>query len=236
MNPAQAAQLALDFAHQTTYRAADLLPHAGQDEARTWLERSAEWPHGRLVLWGDAGSGKSHLLHAWAERHGGAVLSEPPAVADWPRRPAALDGLHLMRDETALLHLLNAAAEAGQPVLLGSLVPPARLVIGLPDLASRLRATISVQIGPAPDTFLEMLLARLLAERQLRLPIALQSWLLTRLPRTPAALRGAVARLDAVALETQRTITRPLAVRVLGLYDSPDAAPSPLPHPSPGPG
>jgi chromosomal replication initiation ATPase DnaA len=142
-----------------------------------------------------------------------------------------LDGIDTVPDEPALLHLLNAAAETGQPLLMTSRTAPGRLPVRLPDLASRLRATTAAPIGPADDAFLQMLLARLLSERQLRLPHALQSWLLTRLPRSPAALRDAVARLDAAALQAGRPITRPLAAEVLNLCDIGDAAaaaPSPI--------
>ncbi len=54
------------------------------------------------------------------------------------------------------------------PVLLAARAPPARWQFGLADLASRLRAITAVEIGPPEDTLLRILLARLLAERQLR--------------------------------------------------------------------
>ena len=210
------AQLALPFPHAPALRCTDLLPNAAQDDASTWLGRTQDWPLRRLALWGAAGSGKTHLLHAWAERVGGTVVSGAPANG-WPRGPVALDGLDAVRDELALLYLLNASGEARQPLLLASTRAPGRLPIRLPDLASRLRATTAVRIGPAPDPFLRLLLARLLAERQLAVPAPLQSWLLNRLPRAPAALRAAVERLDAAAMASGRGITRALALATLDL-------------------
>ena len=225
------SQLVLRFPRTPGFAAHELLPNAAQDEARAWLDRPADWPMRRLVLWGAPGSGKTHLAHAWAEASGATVLT---AAADesWPQRPVLLDCIDTVPDEPALLHLLNAAAETRQPLLLTCRTAPGRLPVRLPDLASRLRATTAVQIGPANDAFLQMLLARLLSERQLRVPAALQSWLLTRLPRTPAAVRDAVIRLDAGALEAGRTITRPLAAKLLGLcdnaaYGAPSASPTP---------
>ncbi len=217
------AQLVLRFPRRPGFAARDLLPNAAQSEAQAWLQREAAWPLGRLALWGAAGSGKSHLAHAWAERLGGRVLAAPDTA--WPGTPLALDSIDTVPDEPALLHLLNAAAEAGQPLLLVSRTAPGRLPVRLPDLASRLRATSTVQIGVADEAFLALLLGHLLAERQLRLPMALQSWLLTRLPRAPAALRDAVARLDAAALQFGRPITRALASAVLGLQDAPSTEP-----------
>lgn len=209
----------MTFPRQAGYAASDLLPNAAQDEARAWLARTPHWPMGRLALWGPPGSGKTHLVHAWAEAHGAAILPAAPAEG-WPRRPVAIDSIDHAPDEIALLHLLNASGEARHPVLLACTTPPGRLPVRLPDLASRLRATTAVAIGPAPDDFLRMLLARLLAERQLRVPAAVQDWLLTRLPRTPAALRDAVIRLDTAALQHGRAITRPFAAAVLDVCDN----------------
>jgi chromosomal replication initiation ATPase DnaA len=92
----------------------------------------------------------------------------------------------------------------------------------VPDLASRLRAITAVEIGLPEDELLRALLGRLLAERQLRLPEAVREWLVQRLPRSAAALREAVARLDAVALEQHRNITVPFAAAVLAELLAPD--------------
>ena len=50
-------------------------------EAWAWLARTADWPGRRLALWGEAGRGKTHLLHIWAERTGAALLSGPDCWA-----------------------------------------------------------------------------------------------------------------------------------------------------------
>ena len=79
-----------------------------------------------------------------------------------------------------------------------------------------------MEIGPPEDTLLRSLLARLLADRQLRLPEPVQEWLVRRLPRSAAALDDAVARLDAAALDQHRNITVPFAARVLADVLAPD--------------
>ena len=64
-----------------------------------------------------------------------------------------------------------------------------------------------------------------LAERQLAVPQTVQEWLLLRLPRSPAALREAVARLDRTSLASGSAITRSLAARVLADADFTGADP-----------
>ena len=127
-----------------------------------------------------------------------------------PLQPVAVDDAD-EAPERRLLHLLNAAGEAGLPVLLAGRAAPARWNTALPDLASRLRATLAVRIGPAEDGLLRALLARLLAERQLAVTDPLQAWLLLHLPRAQGAIREAVARLDAATLAAGGRVTRALA-------------------------
>ncbi len=214
-------QLPLPFAHTPLYSAADFLAAPSNDSALHWLARTPHWPDRRLALFGAEGSGKTHLLHLWAAANGAALLAgtllPPPQAA--PATPLAIDDADAA-PERPLLHLLNAAAEAGLPTLLAGRAAPARWPVALPDLASRLRACVACEIRPAEDSLLRALLARLLAERQLAVPAPLQYWLLARLPRTPAAIREAAARLDRMALAAGGRVTRGVAAAVLdGLTD-----------------
>ncbi len=212
---ADSRQLLLPFAHAPPY-AADFLPADSNAEALAWLARAADWPQRRLALWGEEGCGKTHLLHLWTARTG-AVLIGGPALSDGLAPPAqarAIDDADAA-PELALLHLLNAAAEARQPVLLAGRQPPTRWPVALPDLASRLRAITAVEIRPAKDSLLRAVLAKMLAERQLAVPEPVQEWLLARLPRTPGALREAAAGLDRTSLGAGAPITIGLARRAL---------------------
>jgi DnaA regulatory inactivator Hda len=230
-------QLPLPFQHGRDFAPSDFHEAASNSDALAWLGRTADWPDLRLALWGPAGCGKTHLLRMWAQRRD-AVVWRGTELSGLPDLPAtggiALDDADALADETALFHLLNAATEASLPVLLASRAPPALWPVQLPDLASRVRAINAVEIGPPDDALLHVLLARLLAERQLRLSEAVHNWLLRRLPRTQPDLAEAVARLDAISLQLRRDITVPLARAALG-----DVASAPAdeisgtrPHPS----
>lgn len=218
-------QLPLPFAHEPRFRAADLLAAPSNAEALAWLARDRDWPQRRLAVWGSAGCGKTHLLHVWAARTG-ALLLAGPALPREPVRPEqaiAIDDADTAA-ERPLLHLLNACAEAGQAVLLASRTPPARWAVGLPDLASRLRAATAVEIRPPDDSLLRALLARLLSERQLAVAEPIQDWLLLHLPRSGAAIREAAARLDRAGLVAGRRLSRAVASDVVRDMAEPGAA------------
>lgn len=218
------AQLALPFA-PVRRAAAPLIPAASNAAARAWLARTGSWPQGRLALWGPPGCGKSRLLAEWAAGVGATIVHGPELRFAPPTGKLAIDAA-ACAPPRALLHVLNAAQEAGHAVLLAAAAAPARWNVALPDLASRLRAITAVGIDAPEDDLLHALLARLLAERQLRVAEPTLAWLLARLPRTHAAIASAVARLDDAAQVLGTAIAPALARQVLPdlLADLPEEA------------
>jgi chromosomal replication initiation ATPase DnaA len=150
--------------------------------------------------------------HCWRLIDGAALT---PDLALAPAPGTALDAAEAA-DQHALFHLINQAAATGAPLLLAARQPPARWATTLPDLASRLRATHAVALAGPTDALLAALLAKHLADRQLRLDAPVQSWLLARLPRDAASLAAAIATLDEAALAQSAPITRPFARQILG--------------------
>ena len=190
------AQLALPIEHAPTYAEPDFLQAASNADARAWLSRTGDWPDRRLVLFGEAGCGKTHLLHVWAKRHdarlvGAARLRDPPAAP--PETPLAIDDADQAVDEVTFLHWLNAAAAANRPVLLAGRASPARWPFRLADLSSRVKAATAVEVGAAEESLLRALLARLLSDRQLAVSEPVQDYVLLRLSG-PTVPRAAVPR------------------------------------------
>lgn len=217
--PAPARQLPLPITHAQSFAREDFLGDDSNAEARAWLDRPQDWPNGRLLIWGPEGCGKTHLLRATAARQGLRVL-DGCALRGLPDPgPAAVDDADCLPEDRALLHLINLCMERGDTLLLAAREPPSRWRIALPDLGSRLRATTAVALQPPGDELLAALLAKLIADRQLRVAPDIQAWLLARLPRTPAALNEAVARLDQAGLAARQPITRALARATLGGWE-----------------
>lgn len=219
-------QLPLPFRHERRFDRAGFVTARSNAAARAWLfatDGRTGWPDGRLVLWGGAGRGKTHLLHLWARRENAAIidvtrdgLPDIVSLMEHPPRALALDGLpESGLDEIALLRIINTTRERHIPLLMTACAPPGRWRVTLPDLESRLRATPVVEVGAAEDVLLQRLMLRLLAERQLVIPRQVSDWLLQRLPREALAVEEAVSRIDRVTLETGQPFDRAAAARLL---------------------
>lgn len=222
----RAEQIALPFAYRPRFGRSDFVAAPSNAAARAWVldaEALWRWPEGRMVLWGESGTGKTHLLSVWAARHGAPVIEgsrlNAHDVADLFSeggfRALALDNADHVRDEHDLLHLINLVREQRMTLLMAARSAPSRWPIGLPDLASRVRATASVPIAQAEEELLRRLFLRLLAERQIVVAQPVTDWLLRRLPRNARAIRDMAALLDQAALAAGGKVTRALAGSVL---------------------
>jgi chromosomal replication initiation ATPase DnaA len=223
-------QLVLPMEAPPSFAAADFVADASNEEALRWLTVPARWPDGRLLLAGPPGTGKTHLLHATAQAQGWALLRGPDlrGLPEAPTRGVALDEADLPGEETALLHLMNACAEARLPLLMAAPQPPSRWRIRLADLRSRLAATAVAQLDEPSDALLDALLAKHQADRQLQLDPGLLTTLRRRLPRRAAVMAEAVARLDRASLIAGRRLTRAAALAVLAPLFDDDSETSPL--------
>ena len=145
-----------------------------------------------LYLWGEAGSGKSHLLRACVAR---TVADDVQALAE-----AA---------QIALFNAINEARESGGTVLAAGNAPPAQLALR-EDLKSRLAWGLVYQVKPLTDEERAVYLRGEAARRGMHLPEEVVSYLLTRLRRDLPSLAAVLDRLDRASLERQRPITLPL--------------------------
>ena len=248
-------QLAIDLPYRPALGRADFLVSACNAAALGWIERWPDWPSlaqatlalspsgeaqlcgeaRALVLYGPAGSGKTHLAHLWCERSGGTLVPadalqrvglpiEPPMAPPIEPNELAGRGAVAVDDavrapEQALLHLYNCCSEAGASLLVVARDAPARWPIALPDLASRLRAAPCVAIALPDDALLAALLVKHFADRQVRVAPGVIAFLVRRMERSFAAAAALAARLDRMALSAGRPIGIALARLVLAEVD-----------------
>ncbi len=172
------------------------------------LERLRELRAGRpaeaiVYLWGEAGSGRSHLLRASARA--GLTLADDVEVLDAGR-------------QQALFAAINRAREGEGQVLAAGGSPPAQLALR-EDLRTRLAWGLVYQVKPLGDPERAQYLKAEAAHRGLALADEVIGYLLARVPRDVPSLRALVERLDRASLERQRPVTLPLVREALRIED-----------------
>jgi len=217
---ANSRQLIFEWPHRPALGRDDFLVADCNKDAVDWIDLWPDWPAPVLLLYGPPGCGKSHLAAVWQARTGAvsinrAALPDVAAIGESDTLHCLLEDAGDVTDERAFLHLYNQIGEKGGTLLLTAERPVAQWVIGLPDLASRLRAAPAVAIGMPDDSLIEALLVKMFRDRQVEIDPDVIAYLIARMERSFAAARSLVMRLDAAALAQRRTITVPLAREVI---------------------
>ena len=197
---------------------------------RIAVERTPE----RVLIAGDAGSGKSHLLEAAsaAASAGGDAVGFVP-MREWCSqrvdavRSLGRGGLLCIDDidaiagdrgwEEALLALVEASASRPTRVLVSAGASPSRIPFALADLRSRLSAATVYRLRELDDESRARALRRHASGRGIEIPDDVVGYVLARHRRDMPSLLALLDRLDYHSMAHQRRLTVPF---VRGLIET----------------
>jgi DnaA family protein len=204
-------QLALDLLQPAPPTLENFVPGRNAEALATLRRLAAGGLGERIVfLWGEAGSGRSHLLQALAAAAGGRAWRPEDA----PEAP----GLSLVDDverldgpaQVALFNRLNVVRErADAACVAAGAAPPSRLPLR-EDLRTRLAWGLVYQLQPLGDDDKAEALRRQAEARGLALGADVVETMLARLPRDMRTLAAALEALDGYALALKRPLTSAL--------------------------
>ena len=218
-------QLPLDLGFRSTMGRTDFLIGDSNMDAVGWIDRWPQWGAPMLCIQGPPASGKSHLCSVW-QRQSKAAFINPENLVKLSAQEIfesgtaiAIDGLDPWlgerEAETTLFHLYNMLREEQRTMLITMRMAPSSSDFAIPDLASRFRAAPVVTIQSPDDALLSALLVKQFADRQLKIPAEVLTYIVPRMDRSFAAARELVLLADRMALAEKGKITIPLMRRVL---------------------
>lgn len=182
-----------------------------------WCQRA---PHARFVyLWGETGSGKSHLLAAAARRGQASRIDAANAPLPEDIAPDAMlavdnvDRLDRAGQET-LFALYNTLRAGGGSLLAAGPLPPMLLSM-LPDLATRLGWGLVYQLKSLSDADKASALQGRARQLGFELLGEQADYLLRHAPRNIASLYRLLDKANELALSRQKAITLNLLREIL---------------------
>jgi DnaA family protein len=150
-----------------------------------------------VYLWGDAGSGRTHLLRAAARVNPNLVIADDVEALD----------------AAAQQQLFNAINSSARVLAAGGTAPGGLAL--REDLRTRLAWGLVYQLKPLSDADKGRHLRAEAVRRGLRLSDEVVGYLLTRLPRDLPSLNAVLDALDRYSLAAKRPITLPLVREAL---------------------
>ena len=187
-------QIALPL--ETTSSAEDggYIVSAANQHVHEQLQNWQTWPNRTAILIGPPASGKSAITRQFSKQFGGFVRDDADAV-----------------DDDQLFHLWNRAQEESKPLLLASAKPVVDWDVELPDLKSRLAASLLIEIGPPDEAMIEGLLQKYFVTRGLSISEEALAYLGKRMERSYAHVQELAAKMDSLAIEKKRAVTLAIA-------------------------
>lgn len=183
-----------------------------------------------VYIYGQSGTGRSHLLQATAQATKQHVAYIP--LANWQSlSPEILTGLEqqalvCLDDidkiagnndwEQALFHCFNRLTQSGTRLLIAADVAPKYLTIQLADLHSRLATGVVYKIEPLSDDDKLTVLQNKAKASGLELSADVGRYLIQHYSRSLTDLNRHLECLDQASLQSQRRLTVPFIKQVLG--------------------
>ncbi|MBV8635970.1 MAG: DnaA regulatory inactivator Hda [Burkholderiaceae bacterium] len=173
-------------------------------------------------LWGSAGAGKTHLLHAAAETPGARYIAHDAPAEQFHYTPQVslylVDDCDKLSDQAQIdvFALFNQVREHGAAIVTAGSAAPAHLNLR-EDLRTRLGWGLVYQVHELTDEDKLAALNQAAAARRMNVAPAVLPYLITHLARDMRSLSATLDALDAYSLETKRPITLPLLRELLQL-------------------
>lgn len=210
-------QLILPLSKTADYGLETWIEDSSNFEATAWINEWPDWPWPSILcLYGESGSGKTHLAHIWAKNVGAIYLTAAQAIEQNPfhwiqgGNPIVIDDIEHMKDEEWLLHFYNLIQEHQRTALLTANLPPTRWPAKLADLKSRLQTIISVELSLPDEQTLQAIMTKQFREKGLKVKPEVIDYLLKHCERSFSAISSWASHLDEIAASQGRSITIPL--------------------------
>lgn len=231
-------QLFFDFPVTPDYSFNSFVACNGNHTALEFVKRVMDPQSGEnlVYLYGDSGSGKTHLLSAVGKGYGAELPVIPVELLTTencdelvsrvsPHPALLLDNLHLLRDHsslrTAIWQLFNDFYESGRKIIATATLPPKELDSLDEHLKSRFMWGLVARLDISDDDSRRMILKKLADDRQIILPDDVIDYLLLRLPRDIPSLANAVETLKQQSFATQKKISLKLTRETAPLFKKP---------------
>lgn len=187
-----------------------------------YLKQWQSWTTNSLIIYGDSGVGKTHVVSLWAQSANAACVR--PDNMHQVRRLFDTDANFLMDDFEEFLQpqnykwlfdFLNILNEKRRFLIIVSRTPPSSWDISLPDLRSRLFLMPVLKIQSPSDNLLFHIAKKIAKDSGITISDECVKYILNNVTRDVCTVRKAINVLDKLSLEKKQSITLPFVRRYL---------------------
>ena len=207
-------QLTIPFKFEPEFYDDDFIICQSNVDAHRAIYNTELWPSKRLMIIGDNGSGKSHLVNIWAKLHNAVVVNSTNIKEQNIdiQQAIAIENIDKISEDNLLFHILNSASANSIPILMTC----RRLrEFKLEDLKSRINACYKVIIKDPSSDLLKVILMKSLLDRQLKVNNEVLEYIMNRMERSFSYVKILVNQLDEASAIEKCNITIPFVRKII---------------------
>ena len=215
-------QLSFNLKKEKIYEKYDFLVSKSNKQAYKFINKWPNWESRKIIIFGDSGTGKTHLSKIWQEKTSAIILNlnkfKKIKFDNFflKKKKFIIENISNFFDkikkkdkenlEKNLLHFYNLIDEKRGYVVLTAAIAPKFWGINLPDLKSRILSSTTVNIKKPDDELLSSVLVKLFIDKQILIDKKIIKFIVYRSERSFTSLQSLVNKIDEQSLIKKKKI------------------------------
>ena len=214
-------QLIFKFPFSKKYYEQDFFVSSNNFPAFKLVESWPIWPGKWLNIFGDPGSGKTHLAKILEKKINRAKLISAESVNDKIIQDLndieclIIDSFDNNIDEKLLYSILNQSKQLENYVLINSINSIKNIKFNLKDLQSRINSIVHIGIELPTDDLLKVIITKTLSDKQISINPKLSNFIINNVERSYEKMFKFLKEVDELSLSTGKSININLIKKVL---------------------
>ena len=214
-------QLTFKFPFSKKYYEQDYFVSSNNFSAYKLIDDWPNWPGKWLNIFGENGSGKTHLAKILEKKIKKIKLIEAKKINDKIVEQLVnyecliIDSFNENIDEKLLYSILNQAKQLDSYVLINSSIPIKKFNFNLGDLKSRISSFMFIGIELPTDDLLKVIITKNFSDKQISVSSKLTDFIINNVERSYEKMFKFLKDLDELSLSTGKSININLIKKVL---------------------
>ena len=214
-------QLTFKFPFSKKYYEQDFFVSSNNFSAYKLIESWPTWPGKWLNIFGDSGSGKTHLAKILEKKIDkvklvGAKNINSKTVQDLNNLDCLIiDGFKNNIEEKLLYSILNQSKQLDNYVLMNSISSIKNINFKLNDLVSRINSFLYIGIELPTDDLLKVIISKTLSDKQIRINPKISDYIINNVERSYEKMFKFLKDVDELSLSTGKSININLIKKIL---------------------
>ena len=215
------SQLIFRFPFKTEYYKQDFYVSSNNFSAYKLIESWPNWPSKWLNVFGESGSGKTHLTKILEKKIKNAKIFIEKDINDniipllENFECIIIDDFKNNIDHKILYSLLNQSKQIEKYILINSLIPLKNFEFQTKDLRSRINSFLSMGINLPTDDLLKVIIMKSFSDKQVSLDSKLCDYIIKNVERSYEKIDKFLKDIDELSLSSGKSININLIKKVL---------------------